>query len=75
MNSKNNWLTYIILVNEDTTSYEEQPLSDKTLSRFRKRCYEYESSYGIDLLHDCVADLSNKIVKMMNLSPRMNILS
>ena len=25
-----------------TTSYEEQPLSDKSLSRFRKRCYEYE---------------------------------
>ena len=23
-----------------TTSYEEQPLSDKTLSRFRKRCYD-----------------------------------
>ena len=23
-----------------TTSYAEQPLSDKTLSRFRKRCYE-----------------------------------
>lgn len=27
-----------------TTSYEEQPLSDKTLSRFRKRCYDYESA-------------------------------
>lgn len=54
-----------------TTSYEEQPLSDKTLSRFRKRCYDYESSYGIDLLHDCVADLSNKIAKMMNISPRI----
>ena len=25
-----------------TTSFEEQPLSDKTLSRFRKRCYEQE---------------------------------
>ena len=22
-----------------TTSFEEQPISDKTLSRFRKRCY------------------------------------
>ena len=27
-----------------TTSYEEQPLSDKSLSRFRKRCYEYEKT-------------------------------
>jgi len=33
-----------------TTSYEEQPLSDKSLSRFRKRCYDYESVYGVDLL-------------------------
>ena len=24
-----------------TTSFEEQPLSDKTLSRFRKHCYDY----------------------------------
>lgn len=54
-----------------TTSYEEQPLSDKTLSRFRKRCYDYESAYGIDLLHDCVKDLSSKIAKMMNISPRI----
>ena len=54
-----------------TTSFEEQPLSDKTLSRFRKRCYDYESAYGIDLLHDCVADLSGKIAKMMNISPRI----
>ena len=54
-----------------TTSYEEQPLSDKTLSRFRKRCYDYETAYGIDLLHDCVTDLSRKIAKMMNISPRI----
>lgn len=54
-----------------TTSYDEQPLSDKTLSRFRKRCYDYESAYGIDLLHNCVTDLSGKIAKMMNISPRI----
>lgn len=54
-----------------TTSYEEQPLSDKTLSRFRKRCYDYESAYGIDLLHDCVVDLSSKIAKIMNINPRI----
>lgn len=54
-----------------TTSFEEQPLSDKTLSRFRKRCYDYESTHGIDLLHDCVTDLSDKIAKMMNINPRI----
>ena len=29
-----------------TTSFEEQPLSDKTLSRFRKRCYDYETLHN-----------------------------
>ena len=44
-----------------TTIYEEQPISDKTLSRFRKRCYDYETLHGVDLYHDCVKDLSHKI--------------
>ena len=54
-----------------TTSFEEQPLSDKTLSRFRRRCYEYERACGVDLFHDCVRDLSEKIVKMMGINPRI----
>ncbi len=54
-----------------TTSCEEQPLSDKTLSRFRKRCYDYESAYGIDLLHDCITGLGEKIAKMMEINPRI----
>lgn len=29
-----------------TTSFPEQPLSDKTLSRFRRRCYDYETLYN-----------------------------
>ena len=32
-----------------TTSFDEQPLSDKSLSRFRQRCYDYEVTTGIDL--------------------------
>ena len=48
-----------------TTSFEEQPLSDKSLSRFRKRCYDYEKLYNVDLYHDCVKDLSCKIAKLM----------
>lgn len=51
-----------------TTSFEEQPLSDKTLSRFRKRCYEYEKETGTDLFHDCICDLNNKIAKMMGIN-------
>ena len=54
-----------------TTSFAEQPISDKTLSRFRKRCYDYETLYGVDLYHDCVKDLSNKIAKIMKLNGRI----
>lgn len=54
-----------------TTSYEEQPLSDKSLSRFRKRCYDYEAAHNVDLFHDCVTDLGSKIAKMMEVSPRI----
>lgn len=54
-----------------TTSFEEQPLPDKTLSRFRNRCYAYETAHGIDLYHDCVKDLSSKIAKLMNLNGRI----
>lgn len=51
-----------------TASFAEQPLSDKTLSRFRKRCYDYETLCGVDLYHDCVKDLSSKIAKIMKLN-------
>lgn len=54
-----------------TTSYEEQPLSDKSLSRFRKYCYDYEATHNVDLLHDCVTDLGSKIAKMMKVSSRI----
>lgn len=54
-----------------TTSCDEQPLSDKTLSRFRKRCYDYETVYGVDLYHDCIKDLSLKLAKMMSINPRI----
>ena len=54
-----------------TTGYEEQPLSDKTLSRFRGRCYNYEATYGVDLLHDCITGLSKQIARIMNISPKI----
>lgn len=54
-----------------TTSYEEQPLSDKTLSRFRKRCYDYEALYNVDLYHDCIKDLSSSIKKLMQINGRI----
>lgn len=51
-----------------TTSFAEQPLSDKTLSRFRKRCYDYETIHGVNLYHDCVKNLSGKIARIMKLN-------
>ncbi len=54
-----------------TTSFAEQPISDKTLSRFRKRCYNYETLHGVDLYHDCVKDLSSKIAEIMKLNGRI----
>lgn len=46
-----------------TTSFAEQPLSDKTLSRFHKRCYDYGTLHGTDLYQNCVKDLSSKLPK------------
>ena len=50
-----------------TTSFEEQPLSDKTLSRFCRRCYDYEQTYGVDLYKTAIKDYNKEIAKMMNL--------
>lgn len=54
-----------------TTSFQEQPLSDKTLSRFRMRCYSYEALHGVDLYRDCVKDLGSKIAKIMKINGRV----
>lgn len=54
-----------------TTSFAKQPISDKTLSRFHKRCYDYETLHGVDLYHGCVKDLSDKIAKIMRLNGRI----
>ena len=43
-----------------TTSFEEQPLNDRTLGRFRARCNSYEEMTGIDLIYDCIIKLSSK---------------
>ena len=54
-----------------TTSFEEQPISDKTLTRFRQRCYDYERLHSIDLYHDCVTDLAAKTAKLMKIDGRI----
>jgi hypothetical protein len=55
----------------NTTSFEEQPLSDKTLSRFRKRCYEHETKTGEDLIHATVTELSGEMAAIMKINNQM----
>lgn len=54
-----------------TTSFKEQPLSDRTLSRFRERCLTYETQTGQDLIKLCVANLSAELSQVMNITPSM----
>lgn len=52
-----------------TTSFEDQPISDRTFSRFRERAAAYELVTGIDLIHTCVTALAEKIREFMDISP------
>ena len=51
-----------------TTSFEEQPLNDRTLGRFRARCNSFEEMTGTDLIHDCIIKLSTSMAAMMKLN-------
>lgn len=51
-----------------TTSFKEQPMSDTTLKRFRNRCLTYETEHGVDLIRECVNELSSEMAKLMNIS-------
>jgi hypothetical protein len=51
-----------------TTSYQEQPISDRTLSRFRARCLAYEIETGQDLIKDCITSLSADISAVMGIN-------
>ncbi len=52
-----------------TTSFEEQPISKRTMSRFRSRLAAYELTTGKDLLHECFVDLSEGMREFMDISP------
>lgn len=51
-----------------TTSFEVQPLSDRSFSRFRERCAAYELTTGEDLIHKCFVDLSENMREFMGIS-------
>lgn len=52
-----------------TTSFETQPVSERTLSRFRSRLAAYELTTGEDLLHQCFAQMAEELLKYMEISP------
>lgn len=41
-----------------TTSYKEQPISDRTFSRFRERLYNYMQETGVDLMEEEMKSLA-----------------
>lgn len=54
-----------------TTSFEEQPFSDRTFSRFRERLYHYEMETGIDLLQEEMESLADVFVKFLGIEPSL----
>ena len=51
-----------------TTSYKEQPLSDRSLGRFRERCLAYETETGNDLIKNCILQLSEGLTAVMGIN-------
>ena len=54
-----------------TTSFKEQPFSDRTFSRFRERLYYHELDTGEDLLKDEMHDLAEAFRKYLNIEPTL----
>ena len=50
-----------------STSYEEQPVSDRTFSRFRERLYNYEVNNKVDLLSEEMKHLAEEYSTFMKL--------
>lgn len=46
-----------------TSSMDNQPLSDRSLGRFRQKAYEYELKTGIDLIQQEIEALSTEMAK------------
>jgi hypothetical protein len=51
-----------------TTSFPEQPLSDKSLQRFRNRLLAYEVLTGRDLMKEAIIALGDKLSKIMEIT-------
>jgi len=54
-----------------TTSFREQPFSDRTLSRFRERLLSYEEKTGEDLFKEEMESLAGLFAATMNINGRL----
>lgn len=52
-----------------TTSFKDQPFSDRTLSRFREKLYLYNLETGRDLLHEEMEAMADEFVKYLGINP------
>ena len=53
----------------NTTSFKDQPFSDRTFSRFRERLYLYNLETGRDLLHEEMEAMADVFVKYLDINP------
>lgn len=54
-----------------STSLEEQPISDRTFSRFRERLYNYEQETGIDLLKEEMEKISDQFCEYLDINKKV----
>ena len=54
-----------------TTSFKEQPFSDRTFSRFRERLYSYFMETGIDLIKDEMESMAEVFREFLNINTTM----
>ena len=54
-----------------TTSFKEQPFSDRTFSRFRERLYQHELETGEDLLKDEMEALAETFRQYLGIEPTL----
>lgn len=52
-----------------TTSFDDQPFSERSVSRFRSRLAAYELVTGEDLLHHCFVAMADGLREYMEISP------
>jgi len=55
----------------NTGSFVEQPISDRTLSRFRERVYKYEIETGRDLVKEEIMSLGEIISKRLGVTSKL----